>query len=170
MAKKIDVLSYLPGFKRIDPKKTPGKHPYKAIYFTNEDNTVNLSTRQAQEVAHGKKSLSEAIAISFKGKRVGGLGWKIPTDSYEFKDIFEARDFVLNAKSLHGRRMFLQARGYVPLGVASGEPGKDKWLSSRRGVVTSNTYTSDKYWERIIDDLGNQFQGDPNKIAITFVG
>ena len=167
MAKRIDILAHLPGFHREyttkDGKKTNQR-------FVSEDGQISLSVRQAQEVAHGKKPLSEAIATSFKGKRVGGLGWKIPTDSYEFKDLFDARSFVMNSKSLHDKKMFLTARGQSTIIYESENKTKFGVWRAPLSVVSPATYTSDKYWEKTIDRLGDAFIGDPNTIAITFVG
>jgi hypothetical protein len=165
MAKRTDVLAHLPGFKRVytikDGKKTNQR-------FISEDGNINLSVRQAQEVAKGKKTLSEATSTSFKGKKVKGLGWKVPTTSYQFKDLFDARDFVLSNKSEQHKQMFLTAKG-KPGGRYKTEGDGSRWLAPLP-VVNPNTYQSDKYWEKIIDQVGLMFEGDPSIIAITYIG
>lgn len=165
MAKRIDVLSYLPDFHREKIPTKTGKG--FNTRFVSADGSINLSTRQAQEVAHGKKSLTDAIFTSEGGKKVPNR-LKIPSTTYEMKDFFKMRNALKNSSTLKGKKIFISVRGEA-IGEMYQQEGdtKGKWTTP---LPISKSWETDKYWEKVIDRIGQTYKGDPDLYSVTIIG
>lgn len=166
MAIRIDVLGHLPGFHKEYTKSESGKT--KNVRYVSEDGKINLSTRQAQEVAHGKKSLTDAIATSIGLKKQTNR-YKVPISTYEGKDFFALRDLMVNNPALAGKKIFISVKGDAKgeiYQVEGGKAGKGSWTTP---LPISKSWNTDKYWERMIDRIGETYKGDPSLYTINIM-
>lgn len=158
--RKVSIEASLPGFQRVVSGKT--------VNYVSEDGKVKLSRRQAEYVRDGKKSLAQAALTSFKGKELSFPFTKRSGNSYRFKSLFDLHDAVKSGLFDGKRHMYITAHGKAKILY----PGDDDQLFQWRapvGVSAKSTYSTSKFWENVIDHLGDDFVGDPNEFDVIFL-
>lgn len=157
--KKPSIESSIPGFKRVKQGKT--------VNYVSEEG-VRLSRRQAEYVRDGKKSLYQAALTSYKGKQKDFPFEHRTGSRYAFKDLFSLHDAVKTGLFDNNRMMLIRARGKGKILYPGEEDTLYQWRSPV-SVSTKGTYSNDKYWERVIDHIGDMFTGDPTDFEVLFL-
>jgi hypothetical protein len=159
MVRKPSIESSIPGFKRVKSGRT--------VNYVSEEG-VRLSRRQAEYVREGKKSLAQAALTSFKGKANPFPYEKRTGNSYRFKSLFDLHDAVKSGVLDDGRNMIIVAHGKGKILYPGEEDSLYQWRAPT-GLVAKSSYSLTKYWERVIDKLGDDFVGDPHEFDVIFL-
>jgi hypothetical protein len=158
--KKTSIETALPGFHREKQGKT--------VNYVSEDGKIRLSRRQAEYVRDGKKSLAEASLTSFRGKEIPFPYRKRTGNVYRFKSIFDVHDAIQSGVFDGKRYMHISARGHAKILYPGDNADLTQWRSPS-GVSAHHTYTNPKFWDQVLDRIGEDFEGEPYEYDVYFL-
>ncbi len=171
--RKLTISDRLPGLKRVDPSKENGPQPFKSPYYRDTEGNV-FSARQANDIASGKKTIRQAIIVTHKAKTKGDIGWRIPTEAFEFSlndesEVYtKVRPFAQNDQINKGRQIAIAIRGEVHVLYENEEDLPFHW---RTPLPTSNveTYKNNRFWKNLMEALPEHFvEGTISGASVTF--
>lgn len=159
--KNVSIESAIAGFHRQKIGNT--------VSYVNEDKTIRLSRRQAENVRDGKKSLQAAVLTSFRGKEKSFPYEHRTGKVYSFKSLFDLHDAVKSGMFDNQRMAIVSAQGKAKILYPSDDPKSLYQWRAPVGLSAHQTYSDTAYWERMIDHIGDMFQGDPVSYDVIFL-
>ena len=158
------------GFRRIDPNKTMGPHPFKSPYYQDSSGNI-LSAGMAKKYSDGKITLREALLKSQKTKQGKEKEWvRVPDNEVlgvkgdsTNELVNKLQRLVTNPIISKDRLLLVKAYG-EPFTKYEDEENKLVWRTLLP-ASSSVTYNDPGYWELVREEIKHFFIGDIYEIA-----